>query len=166
MADETEPSTDESTTATDESTTPPEEATTAVEESASPAKVTKTKANKSAGTSSTKPAGTDAPVVKKKVVSKRITPKGGGQAGATSSKAHAPGGHDAPESSRYTPPSAKYADMPSPTWVPVLMFVLLGLGGLVIVLNYARVFGEPDNWRLVIGLGAILGGIITATQYH
>jgi hypothetical protein len=28
------------------------------------------------------------------------------------------------------------------------------------------VFGEPANMRLVIGLGFILGGIITATQYR
>ncbi len=113
-----------------------------------------------------KPGDAAKPVVKKKVVSKRVTPKGGGQAGATASKAHAPGGKDAPESTRYTPPSAKYAQAPSPPWVPVLMFTLLGLGCLVIVLNYARVFGEPDNWRLVIGLAAILGGIITATNYR
>jgi hypothetical protein len=105
-------------------------------------------------------------VVKKKVVSKRVTPKGGGQTGATASKAHAPDGKDAPSSTRYTPPSAKYAQAPSPAWVPVLMFTLLGLGCLIIVLNYARVLGEPDNWRLVVGLAAILGGIITATNYR
>ena len=48
----------------------------------------------------------------------------------------------------------------------VSAMVLLGLGALVIVLNYAGAFGEPDNWRLVVGLAAILGGIITATNYR
>lgn len=109
--------------------------------------------------------GAKAPV-KKKVVSKRVTPKGGGQAGSTAAHAHAPDGHDASGSSRYTPPSSKYDQLPSPTWVPVLMFALFGLGCLIIVLNYARVFGEPDNMRLIIGLAAILGGIITATNYR
>ena len=50
--------------------------------------------------------------------------------------------------------------------VQTMARALLGLGCLVIVLNYARVFGEPDNWRLVVGLAAILGGIITATNYR
>jgi len=120
-----------------------------------------------------KPVAKKVPVAKKKVVSKRVTPKGGpvhvpkgGQSGSTSAHAHAPDGEDAGYSSRYTPPTAKYADGPSPTWVPVLMFALLGLGSLLIVANYARLFGEPANWRLLVGLGAILGGIITATNYR
>jgi hypothetical protein len=105
-------------------------------------------------------------VAKKKVVSKRVTPKGGGTAGSTAAHAHAPDGDDAAGSRRYTPPTAKYDQMPSPTWVPVLMFALFGFGCLFIVLNYARLFGEPENWRLLVGLGAILGGIITATNYR
>jgi hypothetical protein len=56
----------------------------------------------------------------------------------------------------------------SPPWVPVLMFVLLGLGVVVIVLNYVGVLlpGATDNWYLLAGLVLILGGIITATQWH
>jgi len=55
----------------------------------------------------------------------------------------------------------------SPTWVPVLMFVLLGIGLLVIFLNYLGVLpGGTKNSYLLVGLGSILGGIITATQYH
>ena len=107
-----------------------------------------------------------APVVKKKIVSKRITPKSGATPGSTAAHAHAPGGHDASGSKRYTPPTAKYDQMPSPTWVPILMFVLFGIGFVVIVANYARAFGEPDNWRTLVGLAAILGGIITATNYR
>lgn len=124
----------------------------------------------------TSTAGSAKPVVRKKIVSKRVTPKGGpvsqkgarpargGVQGSTAARAHAPDGEDADYSSRYTPPTAKYADGPSPTWVPVLMFALLGLGALLIVLNYAGVFGDADNMRLIIGLVLILGGIVTATN--
>jgi hypothetical protein len=71
-------------------------------------------------------------------------------------------------SSRYTPPTQNLADLPSPLWVPVLMFVLLGAGMLTIFLNYLGMVpgGETSNWYLLLGLGFILGGIITATQYR
>lgn len=70
------------------------------------------------------------------------------------------------DSSRYTPPVAKVHKV-SPRWVPVLMFTLLGVGALVIFLNYLGLLpGATSNWYLVAGLGAILGGIITATNYH
>lgn len=113
-----------------------------------------------------------APPVKRKVVSKRVTPKGGVQAkptgrstkGSTAAHAHAADGDDASYSTRYTPPTAKYAAGPSPWWVPALMFGLLIVGALVIMLNYMGVFGDADNVRLIIGLAFILGGIITATQ--
>jgi hypothetical protein len=125
-------------------------------------------------------AETKAPVVRKKVVSKRVTPKGGAQGvssvpsgakkGSTASRTHsvaAEHGDDEDKySKRYTPPAAKYAPGPSPWWVPAIMFGLLIIGALVIMLNYMSVFGEPANMRLVIGLGFILGGIITATQYR
>ena len=66
------------------------------------------------------------------------------------------------------PPVTRKQDMPSPMWVPVLMFALLGLGILVIVLNYVSLLpgGEVNNWYLVLGLVLILGGIITATQFR
>jgi len=55
----------------------------------------------------------------------------------------------------------------SPMWVPVLMFGLLGVGTLMIILNYIELLpGATDNWYLVGGLGLILAGIITATQLH
>ena len=58
----------------------------------------------------------------------------------------------------------------SPTWVPVLMFSLLGLGVLIIFFNYVGWLpggdGKAQNEYLLLGLGSILGGIITATQYH
>jgi len=69
-------------------------------------------------------------------------------------------------SSRYTPPIPASVKI-SPWWVPALMFGFLGLGMLVIFFNYIGFpFGDPSNWRLLAGLGAILAGIITATQYH
>lgn len=123
----------------------------------------------------TDPTDAQPKVVRKKVTSKRVTPKGGTQgAKVTSSpvseKAKArrsdDDDDDAGFSKRYTPPQATYADGPSPIWVPVLMFALLIIGALVIILNYMELFGDPSNIRLVIGLGFILGGIITATQYR
>ncbi len=55
----------------------------------------------------------------------------------------------------------------SPLWVPVLMFALLGIGALMIILNYVDLLpGDTNNWYLVGGLGLILAGIMTATQYH
>lgn len=69
-------------------------------------------------------------------------------------------------SSRYTrpiPPEFKV----SPTWVPVLMFTFLLVGMLVIITNYLGVLpGGTDNLYLLVGLGCILGGIITATNLH
>lgn len=51
--------------------------------------------------------------------------------------------------------------------VPVLMFGLMGLGLLIILLNYVvTAFGAPSNWYLLAGLGLILGGIVAATQYR
>src|SRR3954451_16721611 len=98
----------------------------------------------------------------------RITPKGTkpGElptAPATSTRhphrAHAP-------SSRYTPPTPRSVKE-SPRWVPVLMFVLLVVGAAMIVLNYLELLpGAASNWYLLGGLGLILGGIFTATQYR
>ena len=120
----------------------------------------------------TEPAAAPPKVVPKKVTSKRVTPKGATQGAkvsstpvaASSRKAEAD--DDESFSKRYTPPKSTYAQGPSPWWVPTLMFGLLIIGALIIMLNYMELFGEPANLRLVIGLGFILGGIITATQYR
>ncbi|MCP5026094.1 MAG: cell division protein CrgA [Actinomycetia bacterium] len=70
-------------------------------------------------------------------------------------------------STRYTPPDSDAANGPSPAWVPILMFALLGIGVLIIIVNYLDVLpGGSDNWWLIGGLGLVLGGIITATQYR
>jgi hypothetical protein len=74
--------------------------------------------------------------------------------------------HAAAPSARYTPPTHKLKG-PSPRWVPILMFTLLIVGALVLVLNYLTLLpGATSNWYLPVGLGLILGGIITATQYR
>lgn len=137
-----------------------------------------TEAKASPATTADEPAKPAKPeVVRKKVVSKRVTPKGGAQGvpsgakkGSTAARTHSVaaehGDEDDKYSKRYTPPAAKYAPGPSPWWVPAIMFGLLIIGALVIMLNYMSVFGEPANVRLVIGLAFILGGIITATQYR
>lgn len=75
---------------------------------------------------------------------------------------------DHTESRRYTPPS--HVDMPSPWWVPAMMWTFIGVGGLAIILNYAEILPGTSNgangWYLIGGLVAILAGIMTATQYR
>jgi len=59
------------------------------------------------------------------------------------------------------------AHAPSPTWVPVLMGLLFVIGSAIIFSNYLSWLpGSPDTLWLFVGLGAILGGIVTATNYH
>ncbi len=55
---------------------------------------------------------------------------------------------------------------PSPIWVPILLFSLLGVGMATIIANYLGVFWDTSNVVLLGGLGFILAGIITATQYR
>lgn len=102
---------------------------------------------------------------KRKVSGGRPTPKGG----RTTPKGTSPerrSGSRPEASSRYTPPVPKEHKV-SPRWVPVLMFALLALGLVVIFCNYLGVLpGGTKNAYLLVGLGAILGGIITATQYR
>ena len=84
------------------------------------------------------------------------------------------GGRVTPNGTRpegYTPPdlgsSTGFEDMePSPPWVAGLMFGLLGLGVATILVNYVGSFWDTSNAILLLGLGMILGGIITATQYR
>jgi len=67
---------------------------------------------------------------------------------------------------RYTPP-VPVTVKESPKWVPVLMFVLLGLGALVILFYYLGfVPGGRNNWYLFSGLVMVLGGLFTATKYR
>jgi len=72
-----------------------------------------------------------------------------------------------PASARYTPPIPK-SEKISPIWVPILMFACLGLGMLIIILNYVNVLPgkDPSNAYLMIGLALITVGFVTATKYH
>jgi Cell division protein CrgA len=86
--------------------------------------------------------------------SKKATPK-------STKRTTAPGA-----STRYTPPVPSYQKVSGP-WVPALMFTFWGLGILMILLNYAQVLpGGVSNWYVFGGLGLILAGIVTATQYR
>ncbi|HVM39413.1 MAG TPA: cell division protein CrgA [Acidimicrobiia bacterium] len=68
--------------------------------------------------------------------------------------------------SRYTPPSPKKPP-PSPTWLPVTMFVLLGIGMVVVIVNYLGLLpGGAKNSYLFVGLGAITAGFMLATQWR
>lgn len=72
----------------------------------------------------------------------------------------------APSAGRYTPPIPREVRVSSP-WVPVLMFIFLGLGMITIVVNYLEVLpGGADNKYLLIGLAFIVAGFITATRYR
>ena len=100
---------------------------------------------------------------KRHVPGGRVTPKGTGSGGRTTPKASDkhPG-----QSTRYTPPTPRELKV-SPVWVPILMFALLGIGLVVIFLNYLYLLpGGMSNAYLALGLAAICGGIITATQYR
>lgn len=96
----------------------------------------------------------------------RVTPKGGPAAAKAAART-------APEASgRYTPPVPKELKV-SPWWIPALVFGLLILGTLIIVLNYVELLptwgflpdGTSNAW-LLTGLLCILGGVMTATQWH
>ena len=69
-------------------------------------------------------------------------------------------------SGRYTPPIPREEKV-SPPWVPVVMFGCLILGVAVIVLNYLNLLpGDASNGYLLVGLGLITVGFVTATQLH
>lgn len=114
---------------------------------------------------------------KNRVQGGRVTPKGGGSSASSTSS----GSTEPRVSKRVTPKgtrpegekvlsTASYyqsGQKISPTWVPVLMFAFLIIGSLMIILNYVDLLpGGTSNWYLLGGLGLILAGIVTATQYH
>jgi len=88
----------------------------------------------------------------------RRTPAGKGGQGRATPKGSTAG--------RYTPPIPREQKV-SPRWVPALMFTCLGLGVAIIVCNYLGLLpGNASNVYLLVGLGLITAGFITATQYH
>lgn len=99
----------------------------------------------------------------------RVTPKGTrpgdtprlASHGHEHSHGHSPS--DVEASTRYTPPVSRQM-IESPRWVPILMFVLLGLGALVIMLRY--LVWTDSNWPVLVGLGFLLGGLWVATKWE
>ena len=87
----------------------------------------------------------------------RVTPKGGPKPSGRTTQ---------PPSGRYTPPIPKeYKE--SPKWVPVLLLTFLVLGMLTILCNYLGLLpGGASNGYLLLGLGLITLGFITATRYR
>ncbi len=90
----------------------------------------------------------------------RVTPKG---TRSTETKIEQAAG----VSDDFDPKAAMRMPGSSPAWLPVAMFAMLGLGTLMILLNYVDVLpAGPSNWYLLGGLGLVLGGIVAATQYR
>jgi hypothetical protein len=97
----------------------------------------------------------------------RIDPVGDISSAKRSSTSSSGGSRrDVEESSRYTPRQISKADLPSPRWVPVLMWTLLGGGALTILVNYTEFLWTQNGLVLLGGLAAILAGIMVATQYR
>ena len=66
-----------------------------------------------------------------------------------------------------TPPPVHHDDKVSPKWYVALMFLLMGIGVLVIILNYIGLV--PGGHRfpyLYTGLGAIALGFMMTLNYH
>jgi hypothetical protein len=98
-------------------------------------------------------------------------PKAKSGPGGASRKGRATGratakGTARPATGRYTPPIPRSVRV-SPRWMgPLILFFLIA-GAITIVLNYFNVLpGGPSNWYLLVGIGVIAAGFITATQYH
>lgn len=70
-----------------------------------------------------------------------------------------------PPPAQRTSPRKEVARHPSPTWYVALMFTLMGLGVLLVLLNYVvpNVFGR---WGLFVGLGGIAAGFLMLTNYR
>ncbi len=85
---------------------------------------------------------------KRRVQGGRVTPKG-----------------TQPRNSKASIETVEQVDTtPSEPWVTWLLFGLLLLGMIIIFVNYAQVFGDTSNVVTLVGLGFILGGIVTATR--
>lgn len=68
--------------------------------------------------------------------------------------------------SRYTPPPRKNTPS-SPLWVPTLMLTLLGVGVVVIVVNYLGLLpGGQQNRYLFLGLIQITAGFVVSTFWR
>lgn len=70
--------------------------------------------------------------------------------------------------SNYTPEQSSrtnYLDRPkSSVWLLVLIFGLLGLGTATIIVNYIGFLWDTSNVVLLLGLGLVFSGLISATR--
>jgi hypothetical protein len=66
----------------------------------------------------------------------------------------------------HAPPPPKEVKV-SPTWYIALMFSLMGIGVVVIILNYIDLmpFDDPINW-LYVGLGSIGVGFMMTLNFN
>ena len=99
---------------------------------------------------------------KRKTGGGRVTPKGT-RPDDRHSASNNSDSHAVAASSRYTPKADKRQLVP-PSWVPVIMLILLIGGSLMIMARYLVFTGS--NWPTFIGLGAILGGLYAATKWQ
>jgi hypothetical protein len=53
---------------------------------------------------------------------------------------------------------------PSPKWYVITMFALMGVGVLLVILNY--VFSFFGGWGLWVGLAALASGFLMTTGYR
>lgn len=67
--------------------------------------------------------------------------------------------------SSYTPPKPA-KPKPSPRWVPLLGVGLIGLGVLLIVLNYFIAALPGGNFNLLIGFALMAGGLGALSQWR
>ncbi|MGC8465363.1 MAG: cell division protein CrgA [Acidimicrobiales bacterium] len=84
----------------------------------------------------------------------------------TSTKKKTAGQVARPKPGRYTAPN-RAAHRPSPKWLAYVMFSALGLGALVIIVNFMAVLpGGESSWYLIGGIGLLAIGFWTATKYR
>jgi fatty acid desaturase len=100
---------------------------------------------------------------KRKTGGGRVTPKGSRPEDRHDARADPGGSHSVAASSRYTPKRERRQLVP-PSWIPVIMLVLLIGGGLLIMARYLVFTGS--NWPTFVGLAMILGGLYAATKWQ
>jgi hypothetical protein len=99
---------------------------------------------------------------KRKTGGGRVTAKGT-RPGDRTATSRTSNDHEVAASSRYTPKAQRRQLIP-PSWIPVIMLVLLIGGGLLIMARYL-IFTE-SNLPTIAGLVCIMGGLYTATKWQ
>ena len=72
-----------------------------------------------------------------------------------------------PEGARVEHTPVAGGDLASPTWMGWLIGILFLIGLVLIVSNYMSWLpSSPASAWILVGLGFVLGGIMTATRWH